>query len=103
MLGGGSLGEAIAQFEKKFKDKSGHKWEDRGEKPKANKYVFVERSYEPDSEHESEEDAEVGASCERREHSPPKSSLSAPVKSLLELIFNQQYFEVSISQSIVYS
>ena len=37
MLGNGSLPDAIKNFEKKFKDKSGLKWEDRGSDPKSGK------------------------------------------------------------------
>lgn len=40
MLGGGSLSDAIKNFEKKFKDKSGLKWEDRAEEPKNGKCQF---------------------------------------------------------------
>jgi poly [ADP-ribose] polymerase len=37
MLGNGSLSDAIKNFETKFKDKSGLKWEDRGADPKNGK------------------------------------------------------------------
>jgi poly [ADP-ribose] polymerase len=37
MLGDGSLADALYHFEKKFKDKSGLKWEDRGLDPKNGK------------------------------------------------------------------
>ena len=37
MLGSGSLSDAIKNFELKFKDKSGLKWEDRGADPKNGK------------------------------------------------------------------
>ena len=50
VLGGGDFGSAMAAFEKKFKDKSGHKWADRLNEPKANKYTYIERNYEADSE-----------------------------------------------------
>ena len=96
MLGGGGLADAIKNFDKKFKDKSGLSWSDRASDPKNNKYVFVERSYLPDSEPESDDDepqAKSGAAHERRDHSPPKCTLEPPVRSLMELIFNQQYFE----------
>ncbi|KAK4547868.1 hypothetical protein LTR36_010587 [Oleoguttula mirabilis] len=93
VLGRGSLDDAILQYEKKFKDKAGLKWDDRGEDPKAGKYVFVERSYLPDDE---EAPAAAGAPRERRSHSPPKCTLAPPVRSLMELIFNQQYFEATM-------
>lgn len=90
----------MKNFEKKFKDKSGLKWADRAEKPKPGKYVFVERSYEPDSEDEDEKDdsaAKAGASCERDDYTPPECTLEPQVKSLMELIFNQQYFEATMA------
>jgi poly [ADP-ribose] polymerase len=37
MLGNGLLSDAITNFETKFKDKSGLKWEDRGAMPKGGK------------------------------------------------------------------
>ena len=37
MLGNGSFDDAMREFEKKFKDKSGLKWEDRGAMPKSGK------------------------------------------------------------------
>jgi poly [ADP-ribose] polymerase len=40
MLGDGSLADALKNFEKKFKDKSGLKWEDRGLDPKNGKCQF---------------------------------------------------------------
>lgn len=89
----------MKNFEKKFKDKSGLKWADRGEKPKPGKYVFVERSYEPDSDEEDddEDSTKAGASRERSTYSPPKCTLEPQVKALMELIFNQQYFEATMA------
>lgn len=99
MLGSGSLDDALKNFEKKFKDKSGLKWADRGEKPKAGKYVFVERSYDPDSEDEEDDKdaAKAGAERERDDYTPPKCTLQPPVQSLMELIFNTSYFEATMA------
>ena len=97
ILGGGNLDEALQQFDKKFKDKSGLKWENRSEQPKAKKYVFVERSYEPDDEVEEDEDQKSTKPGASRESSPPKCTLASPVKSLMELVFNQQYFEATMA------
>lgn len=94
MLGGGSLGGAMAEFEKKFKDKAGLAWSDRLSKPKAGKYVFLEKSYEPDSEDEQAQ-AKPGAS-RARSKSPPKCTLDPSVRSLMELIFDQQYFAAAM-------
>ena len=102
VLGDGSLDDALRNFEKKFKDKSGLKWADRGEKPKPNKYVFVEKSYDPDSEEEEggEDETKAGASRERSDYVPPKCTLAPPVESLMELIFNQQYFEATMVSTL---
>ncbi|MCJ1320458.1 Poly [ADP-ribose] polymerase 1 [Xylographa vitiligo] len=54
LLGDGSHHETFAQFEKKFKDKSGHKWSNRQNPPKKGKYTLIERSYESDSEDDDE-------------------------------------------------
>jgi len=92
ILGDGSLDDALKQFDKKFKDKTGLKWQDRGEDPKPGKYVFVERSYAPDSDAEDEPDTDSGALRERSDYSPPKCTLEPQVQRLMELIFDQQYF-----------
>jgi poly [ADP-ribose] polymerase len=99
VLGSGSLDDALKNFEKKFKDKSGLKWADRGKKPKAGKYVFVERSYDPDSEDEEDDKdaAKAGAERERDDYTPPKCTLQPPVQSLMELIFNTSYFEATMA------
>ncbi|GAB7353364.1 hypothetical protein MBLNU459_g3846t1 [Dothideomycetes sp. NU459] len=102
VLGNGSLEDAVKQFEKKFKDKSGLKWQDRGLDPKPGKYVFVERSYVSDSDSDSDEDKDEDESPttdgtrECDVYSPPKCTLESPVQSLMELIFNQQYFAAAM-------
>ncbi|THW53395.1 PARP-domain-containing protein [Aureobasidium pullulans] len=94
MLGDGSLNDALWNFDKKFKDKSGLKWDDRGEKPKPKKYVFVERSYVADED--DEDAAQSGASPDGEDDTvasqAPKCTLDPPIQSLMELIFNQQHF-----------
>jgi poly [ADP-ribose] polymerase len=93
MLGNGSLTEAQQEFEKKFKDKSGLKWADRGEEPKAGKYAYVERSYNPDSDDVGDDDdAVVGAVADdttKDGTTHAASTLSPPVQDLMKLIFNQ--------------
>lgn len=59
VLGGGSLQDAIRQFEQKFKDKSGLSWSDRGEKPRPKKYTFIEKSYIDDSDDDEAAPAKV--------------------------------------------
>ncbi|KAI7152777.1 PARP-domain-containing protein [Hortaea werneckii] len=102
VLGSGSLADAIKNFEKKFKEKSGLSWADRLADPKGGKYVFIERSYVPESEDESDDEephAKAGASDRHsRSHSPPKCTLEPTVKSLMELIFNEKYFDAVMVQ-----
>ena len=52
LLGDGSLGNALYQFDKKFKEKSGHPWANRLDPPKGGKYTFIERSYEDSDDEE---------------------------------------------------
>ena len=95
-LGSGSLDDAIANFEKKFKDKSGLKWADRLEPSKKGKYAFLERNYEPDSDDEKpkkEESAEKKAARKAAE-----SKLEKPVQNLLELIFNHTFFAATMQE-----
>ncbi|SPO04345.1 related to NAD+ ADP-ribosyltransferase [Cephalotrichum gorgonifer] len=96
LLGAGTLPDALKHFEKKFKDKSGLRWDDRTEAPKPGKYAYIERSYDPDSDDEDaaddkgdvekEEDVDAGPVI------TPKCTLDAPVRELVELIFNQKFF-----------
>jgi poly [ADP-ribose] polymerase len=98
MLGSGSLADAMKQFETKFKDKSGLKWEDRAEEPKATKYAYVERSYNPDSDDEG--DAEAGADDVDDNKASVKRAectLDAPTQDLMRLIFNQDYFDQTMT------
>lgn len=99
MLGNGSLADALKNFEKKFKDKSGLKWADRGEEPKAGKYAYVERSYNPDSD-EEDDDADAGADGDEKDATKPppaECTLEPPVQNLMKLIFNQSYFDATMS------
>ena len=93
-----SLAEGRKGFEKKFKDKSGLTWADRGANPKPKKYVFVERSYEQDSGDDDDEKPSGSpekkkAVDEKPEVPPPKCTLDPAVQSLMQLIFNQAYFQ----------
>lgn len=92
LLGDGSLTGAKREFEKKFKDKSGLSWEDRMETPKANKYAFIERDYDPDSE--DEETDKPGSDEAVRK--PPPCTLDDPVQKLMQLIFNDRLFAATM-------
>ncbi|KAH7165698.1 poly polymerase catalytic domain-containing protein [Dactylonectria macrodidyma] len=100
-LGNGTLADAIKNFEKKFKDKSGLPWDKRGGDPKPGKYAFVERSYNPDSDDEDDDDAKPVKKEDGGENEvsapPPECTLDKPIKELMELIFNQQYFQATMS------
>ncbi|KAK4153633.1 poly polymerase catalytic domain-containing protein [Chaetomidium leptoderma] len=93
----GGLNSAMVQFEKKFKDKSGLSWNDRGKDPKAGKYFFVEKNYDEDSDDEEEADGAVANGKKASGWQPPKSALEPAVQQLMELIFNQQYFNATMS------
>lgn len=104
LLGGGSFSEAMVQFEKKFKDKTGNTWADRNGPLRAKKYTFIERSYD-DSDSEGEEDL-PGAEKRRKLKQEPgeeeeeekkviKSKLPEPVQDLMKFIFNQDYFKAT--------
>ncbi|KAG9187244.1 poly [ADP-ribose] polymerase [Alternaria panax] len=96
MLGNGSLNDAMKEFEKKFKDKSGLSWADRGDEPRAGKYAYVERSYNPDSDNEDEDDA--GTAVDDTDSvTPADSTLPRPVQDLMRLIFNQDYFTATMT------
>lgn len=119
MLGSGSLSDAIKMFEKKFKDKSGLRWEDRGEDPKNGKCqcqhrpvdptltrftdAYVEKNYNPDSDEDNSEDEDIamGASGDAKDdgdRTPAQSTLTEPVQNLMELIFNQKYFQDTMKE-----
>lgn len=106
MLGGAGFSEAMGQFHKKFKDKTGNTWDDRNGPIKAKKYAFIERSYD-DSDSEGEEDL-PGADKRRKLKQEQEqgedeqedvvvveSKLPVPVQNLLKLIFNQDYFNAT--------
>ena len=103
MLGPGSLNKAMYQFEKKFRDKSGHNWADRLEDPKKGKYTFIERNYEPDSSDDEENLPGAGSrrdskkSLDSQVHVKAESVLPDPVQRLMQLIFNQQLFAATMS------
>ncbi|KAF2849085.1 PARP-domain-containing protein [Plenodomus tracheiphilus IPT5] len=99
MLGNGGVDDALKNFEKKFKDKSGLRWDDRGENPKAGKYAYVERSYNPDSDDEGD-DTGSGAGADeaiKTEVKVAECTLDAPTQDLMKLIFNQQYFDATMT------
>ncbi|KAL1897016.1 hypothetical protein Sste5346_004219 [Sporothrix stenoceras] len=97
MLGGGTLEDAEKSFNKKFRDKSGLDWERRSGDPCPGKYAYVERSYQPDTDDEAEDSNEDDPRAEFKKEDDeevkiPDCKLAPPVQSLMELIFNRQFF-----------
>ena len=88
--------EAFKEFNKKFKDKSGHKWEDRTKPAKKGKYTFLERSYEDDDD--AVADAVKKEEDEQDEEPRAGSKLPRQTQRLMELIFNQNHFNAVLEQ-----
>lgn len=94
-IGPESFEDALADFEKKFKDKSGLDWDNRYEQPtsKSKKYTFIEKSYESeDGAADDDEDDEYNV----------KSNLPIATQRLMELIFNENHFN-SVLEDIGYN
>ncbi|KAI1436353.1 poly polymerase catalytic domain-containing protein [Xylaria sp. CBS 124048] len=87
-----SLDSTLRLFNEKFKSKSGLAWADRGDAPRTGKYAFIEKSYEPDSENEGDDDAKEEVKQEIKKVPEPESKLAKPVQDLMRLIFNMEYF-----------
>lgn len=83
---------AQKEFDKKFKDKSGHKWDERSEPAKKGKYTFLERNYEDD-----EDEAENQVKDEEDEEKV-ESKLPRQTQRLMELIFNSNHFNAVLEQ-----
>ena len=98
-MGPMDLEAALKEYEKKFKDKSGHKWEDRSEPAKKGKYTFIERSY-ADDEDEAEEQVKKEEGAD--DDDEPESKLPRQTQRLMELIFNQNHFN-AVLESIGYN
>jgi poly [ADP-ribose] polymerase 2/3/4 len=103
MLGSGSLNEALSQFEKKFKDKTGHKWESRHEPAKKGKYTYIERNYEESDEDGQDDLPGAGTrrsskeSLDSNEVSMMESKLPKAVQNLISFIFNTEMFNQTMA------
>lgn len=102
VLGGGMLDEAKRHFEKKFRDKSGLAWDRRTEDPRPGKYAFVERNYNEDDDDDENNSGNTKKDVdqikeENDDYVPPVCTLTKPVQSLMELIFNRQFFAATMS------
>jgi predicted DNA-binding WGR domain protein len=98
-IGPFSLEEALKEFDKKFKDKSGLSWDDRSAEPKPKKYTFIEKSYESDDDDAAEAgDQEDGDQKDEK----AKSELPIETQRLMELIFNENHFN-SVLEELGYN
>ena len=89
---------AFKEFNKKFKDKSGLTWEERGEEPKKGKYSFLEKAYEDD-----DDDADVKKEEDDDDSKDDvQSKLPIQTQRLMELIFNENHFN-SVLENIGYN
>jgi len=86
-MGPSSLENARKDFDKKFKDKSGHTWDDRSEPAKKGKYTFIEKDYE-----DEEDEAGAQVKNEDDDQQQVESKLPRQTQRLMELIFNQNHF-----------
>ena len=102
LLGDGSLDVAVKEFEKKFKDKTGHLWTNRNDPPKSGKYVMLEINYEESDE----DDGDLPGAGSRRgskvtytstASSEVESRLPKAIVELMSLIFNDDYFSSTLA------
>ncbi|KAK0963911.1 hypothetical protein LTS01_019096, partial [Friedmanniomyces endolithicus] len=95
----GDFEDALKEFNKKFKDKSGLAWDDRAEQPKKGKYTFLEKNYDDDDDApgdvKKEEDDEDSKDL-------VESKLPKQTQRLMELIFNESHFN-SVLENIGYN
>ena len=93
VIGPTTLEGAKTAFEKKFKDKSGLKWENRLDAAKPGKYTFIERDYEEDET----EPEEVEKKEKKEDDAPVESALSKPLQGLMSFIFNFDHFQSAMA------
>lgn len=103
MLGSGLLNEALTNFDKKFKDKTGHKWDSRHEPAKKGKYTYIERNYEESDEDGQDDLPGAGThrsskqSLDSSEISKVESKLPKAVQDLMTFIFNTEMFNQAMA------
>ena len=91
------LEDALKEYNKKFKDKSGNKWDERSEPAKKGKYTVLERSYEDDDDEAQDQVKREDADDEQTDSKLPRQT-----QRLIELIFNQNHFN-AVLESIGYN
>ncbi|KAB5511580.1 poly polymerase catalytic domain-containing protein [Coniochaeta sp. 2T2.1] len=97
-LGHGRLPDAIKQFEKKFKDKTGLAWDDRMSDPKPKKYTYLERSYDDSDDEDNPHDGGPATTQTIETKPPPPSTLEPATQDLMKLIFNQDFFNEAMKE-----
>ncbi|ERF69192.1 hypothetical protein EPUS_01149 [Endocarpon pusillum Z07020] len=103
MLGSGSFDDALAQFEKKFKDKTGHTWDSRHEPAKKGKYTYIERNYEESDDDGQDDLSGAGTrrsskqSIDGNEAATVESKLPKEVQNLISFIFNTEMFNQTMA------
>lgn len=99
LLGYGDLSDSLRTFEKKFREKSGLTWAQRGASPIPGKYAFVERSYDDDGDDDDNSGDAADAAGENGKTAPAKkaqSTLDPAIQELMQLIFNQRLFAAAM-------
>jgi len=93
------LKTCISVFQTKFKEKTGNQWEQRGTSPsKPKKYTFLEIHYDDEEQKQDHETVAGQPASEAGENNTPvKSQLLAETQRLLELIFNETYFQAVLN------
>ncbi|KAF8467354.1 poly polymerase catalytic domain-containing protein [Kalaharituber pfeilii] len=90
-----TLSNAMYQFEKKFKDKTGLSWANRFDEPKARKYTYVLKNYAESDDEDDEENGKgkgKGKGKDKKEENEeppiPESKIHEALQKLMSLIFN---------------
>ena len=91
-----SLEAALVLFKSRFKDKTGLKWENRGDVPKAKKYTMIEKSYGNETGDELEGQAE-GTKGSTQKVAPPNCTLSEELQKLVRFLFDMGYMQKSMA------
>jgi len=92
------LQTCIDVFQSKFKDKTGNRWEQRATaRANPKKYTFLEIHYDDVVDDTGTGADEKPAEAEKYDAVPKASALMAETQRLLELIFNETYFQAVLN------
>ena len=92
-----TVDEAFGMFSRKFKEKTGIRWENRTDEPKPKKYTYIERSYSDDDEDcDPEQPTNPCSQNQSQTVTQPESKLPLKVQNLMELIFNEKTFNTTL-------